>query len=79
MALVSCPEVWWAAGCLALGLVAWLAALSSVEVSKAYPLLSLSFVVTALIAKFHLGEFLSGARWLGIALISLGAALVAMA
>ena len=77
--LLNCREFWWAVFSLALGMVLWLIALSSMEVSKAYPMLSLSFVLTVLSAKLWLKERVSGRRWTGVILISIGAALVSAA
>jgi len=65
----------WVAGVLmALALVVWLLALTITEVSKAYPVLSLSFVVTAVISRLMLKEQISHSRWIGIFFISIGAA-----
>jgi multidrug transporter EmrE-like cation transporter len=61
---------------MAAGLAAWLLALSSIEVSTAYPLLGLNFAITALLSRWLLGEQISAYRWLGIALISLGAGIM---
>jgi drug/metabolite transporter (DMT)-like permease len=46
------------------------------DVSLIWPLTSLGFVLTALSAKFILHEHVAGARWVGVALIVMGAALV---
>jgi len=55
----------------------WLVTLSRVQVSFAYPFLSVGYVVTALAAYVHLGEDLSMMRVSGISLICLGVMLVA--
>ncbi len=47
--------------------------LSRQDVSLIWPLTALGFVFTALSAKFFLGEHVSWIRWLGIALIVIGA------
>jgi undecaprenyl phosphate-alpha-L-ara4N flippase subunit ArnE len=73
---VFCGEFWMAIFCLGLGTVVWLLALATLEVSKAYPMLSLSFVLTTLIARIHLKEKVSAGRWLGVCLICAGAALM---
>ena len=49
--------------CYALSVVVWILALSRVEVSVAYPMLSIGYVVNALAAWWLFGESLSGARW----------------
>lgn len=50
--------------------------LSQRDVSLIWPLTSLGFVITALAAKFLLKEQVSALRWVGVALIVVGAALV---
>ena len=50
--------------------------LSQRDVSLIWPLTSLGFVITAIAAKFILKEEVSTLRWVGVALIMIGAALV---
>jgi drug/metabolite transporter (DMT)-like permease len=50
----------------------WLAVLSKVDVSKAYPFLSFGYVITALLATYYLKETVPTSRWLGISLMMLG-------
>ncbi|MDE2088907.1 MAG: EamA family transporter [Gammaproteobacteria bacterium] len=63
--------------CYVVSVVVWILALSRVDVSIAYPMLSIGYVVTALAAWALLGESLSMARIVGIAVIILGVFLVA--
>ena len=63
--------------CYALSVVVWILALARVEVSVAYPMLSIDYVVNALAAWWLFGENLSGARIAGIGIILLGVWLVA--
>jgi multidrug transporter EmrE-like cation transporter len=60
-----------------LSLVIWIAALSRVPVTIAYPMLSIGYVVNALIARYWLGEQLTGTGWAGMAFICLGVWLIA--
>ena len=60
----------------ALGAVVWLSVLARWDVSKAYPLVGLGFVLTAIVG-FVLGEAVSGQRALGVATICVGVWLVA--
>lgn len=53
------------------------AALQYVEVSTAFPITSVGFVVIALLSQRFLGEPVTRARWIGIALIVIGVALLA--
>ena len=55
----------------------WIAGLSRVPVSVAYPMLSLGYVVNAVAAQYLFGEAVSMQRWLGIGFIVLGVWLVA--
>ncbi len=63
--------------CYVISLVVWVMGLSRVPVSIAYPLLSIGYVVNALLAHYWLGEDLSLQRWFGIGFILLGVWLVA--
>jgi drug/metabolite transporter (DMT)-like permease len=60
----------------ALFFAGFLMMLSQSDVSFIWPLTSLSFVVTTLAAKFILHEQVSGVRWMGVACIMIGAALI---
>ena len=55
----------------------WLLVLSRAEVSYAYPMISLGYIVTAIAAYFFMGESLSVERILGILIIIAGVYLVA--
>jgi drug/metabolite transporter (DMT)-like permease len=54
----------------------WLGALSTLNVSYMYPLLSLAYVVTAVFAVAFLGEVINLAQWAGIALVVIGCVLI---
>ena len=61
-----------------MSMVIWLAVLSKMELSRAYPMVSISYVLVALMARFILGEQLSLTRIAGIAVILIGVILVNM-
>ena len=63
--------------CYAISLVVWIMALSRVPVSLAYPMLSIGYVVNAVIAYYWLGESLDMQKMLGIGFIIIGVVLVA--
>jgi multidrug transporter EmrE-like cation transporter len=63
--------------CYAVSVVVWIVALSRVDVSIAYPMLSVGYVVNALLAMWLFGEDVSLQRWLGIGVILIGVTLVA--
>lgn len=54
----------------------WLAVLSRVHLSYAYPLLASGYVLTALLARLIFNEPISLARWVGILVICVGVVLV---
>ena len=54
----------------------WFVVLSKAELSYAYPLIALSYVVTAILAKFYFNETISIIRWAGILAIIFGAFLI---
>jgi drug/metabolite transporter (DMT)-like permease len=59
-----------------IGAVLWLKVLSRVDLSLAYPLVSLAFVMVAVLSWLVLGERLSAGRIMGIGLIVIGVALI---
>jgi multidrug transporter EmrE-like cation transporter len=60
-----------------IGALAWIAVLARLNLSFAYPLLALNFVLIAIISRFFLGEAIPTMRWLGIAVICAGILVVA--
>ena len=59
-------------GCYVVSVAVWIVGLSRVDVSVAYPMLSLGYIVNALAAWWLFGEALGPARWSGMALIVAG-------
>lgn len=55
----------------------WLNVLSSMDLSKAYPMVGLSYVMITILSRFVLGETITASRLLGIALILAGVTVVA--
>ncbi len=62
--------------CYVVSVVVWLLALSRVEVSFAYPMLSVGYIVTAVAAFYFFGEALTPIRVAGIAVIIFGVFLI---
>ncbi len=63
--------------CYLVSLVVWLMALSRVEVSIAYPMLSIGYVINAIAAWYLFGEAVTPMRMLGIGIIVVGVYVVA--
>lgn len=55
----------------------WLLVLTKIEVSVAYPLVSLGYIINAIMAYYFFGESLSLMRFAGILVILIGVFLVA--
>lgn len=60
-----------------IAVVLWIAVLSRMEVSLAYPLAAVGYAINALAARLWLGERVSMRRLAGIGIIILGVAIVA--
>ena len=76
--LFSQHETWWAIVCLGLGALMWLFVLYYMDVSKAFPFLSLNFVIIMLVSRLYLKEVISKQRWVGVGFITLGIVLVSL-
>lgn len=62
--------------CYAVSVVVWVMALSRVEVSVAYPMLSIGYIVNLLFAHWLFGEPLTGMRIAGILVIMVGVVMI---
>ena len=71
------PYVLGGLACYVVSVVVWLMALSRVEVSIAYPMLSIGYVINAVAAWYLFGESLTALRMAGIGFIVVGVFLVA--
>jgi multidrug transporter EmrE-like cation transporter len=71
------PFIWLGLGCYAVSVAVWIAALSRVPVSLAYPFLSLGYVVNAFAAWYLFGESLNAQRLIAVAVIIGGVWLLA--
>jgi multidrug transporter EmrE-like cation transporter len=70
------PHIASGVACYVVSLAAWLIGLSRVEVSVAYPMLSIGYVVNALAAWYLFGESLTAQKLVGIGFIIAGVFLV---
>ena len=75
--LATEPHIVGGLGCYVISVVVWIMALSRVEVSIAYPLLSVGYVVNAIAAYYLFGEAVTPMRLTGIAIIIVGVWIVA--
>ena len=75
--LATNPHIVGGLSCYVVSVVVWIMALSRVDVSIAYPMLSIGYVVNALAAWQLFGETLTAQRMAGIGTIIIGVYLVA--
>jgi multidrug transporter EmrE-like cation transporter len=71
------PHILGGLACYGISVIVWIMALSRVEVSVAYPMLSIGYVVNAVAAYFLFGEAVTVQRLVGIGIIILGVYVVA--
>jgi drug/metabolite transporter (DMT)-like permease len=77
LAAVANPFLVAGFGLYFVGALVWLLVLARVDVSMAYPFVSLGFLMTAGLAALLLGESISAKRLLGILLVAIGVYTVA--
>ena len=71
------PHIAGGVACYVVSLVVWIMGLSRVEVSIAYPMLSIGYVLNAVAAWYLFSESLTAQKLIGIAFIVAGVFLVA--
>jgi multidrug transporter EmrE-like cation transporter len=76
-AILTTPWFILGMACYAVSIGAWLIVLAKTEVSAAYPLLSIGYVITAIVGALFLGEHVTLTRIAGIVLICGGLTLIA--
>lgn len=75
--LATEPHIAGGLACYVISVVVWIMALSRVEVSIAYPMLSIGYAVNALAAWYLFGEAVTATRLAGIGVIIVGVYMVA--
>ncbi|OWK24488.1 hypothetical protein AJ87_21305 [Rhizobium yanglingense] len=74
--VMSNVYLWGGLSCYAISVLLWLAVLTSNQVSVAYPMISIGYVIAVVFSFLLLGEAIPLARLIGIAVICLGVVLV---
>lgn len=77
LSLAVNPYIIIALACYVVSVVFWLLALSRTAVSIAYPMVSMGYIITAVVGWLYLGEQMNLTRWAGIIVIIIGVFLVA--
>lgn len=74
--MVFQPYVFIGIMCFGISSIFWLVVLSRIDLSMAYPLVSIAYIVTAIFSYYVFKENISIIRWIGIITICLGVFLV---
>jgi len=77
--LATQPYIFGGLSCYVISVVVWIMALSRVNVSVAYPMLSIGYVVNAIAAWYLFGESISLTKLTGIGIIIFGVFIVSRA
>ncbi|MGH2734426.1 MAG: EamA family transporter [Actinomycetota bacterium] len=72
------PRLWLGLTLFGISAMFWLVVLSRVDLSVAYPMVGLSYVVVVLFARFFLGEDVTPLRWVGVVVIGVGIAIIGL-
>lgn len=75
--LATEPHILGGIACYVISVVVWIMALSRAEVSIAYPMLSIGYVLNAIVAYWLFGEAVSIWRLVGMGIIIVGVYIVA--
>jgi multidrug transporter EmrE-like cation transporter len=76
LAMAVTPPIWFGIAAFGVSALTWLMSLARVDLSFAFPMLSLNFVITALYSWYMWGEHLAPNRIAGIALIVAGVLMI---
>lgn len=70
--IIFSPNIWYGIICYGLSLLFWFYVLAHLELSKAYPMVSLGYVVAIFLGYFFLNEPINMLKGIGIFLIIIG-------
>ena len=77
MQVATSPHILLGLFCYVVSVIVWIGVLSRVDVTMAYPMLSIGYIFNAIIAHYWMGESITTARISGIFFILLGVYLIA--
>ena len=73
---LSSPKIWLGFSCMGISIIVWLIALEQTELSIAYSLYSMEYILTLIGARIFLSEKIDGNKLAGTLLVVLGIVLV---
>ncbi len=75
--MLRSPWLWAYGFCFVAALGLWIIALSQTDISFAFPMLSASYILVALLSRVLLKESVGRQRWIAIAVITIGVFIIA--
>jgi drug/metabolite transporter (DMT)-like permease len=78
VSVFSTPLILAAIPVYVIGLVVWLVVLAELDLSYAYPLVALTYVLVPLVSYMILGEHIPPLRWIGVGVVFAGVVLVGL-
>jgi multidrug transporter EmrE-like cation transporter len=72
------PRLWFGLFLFGISALFWLVVLSRVPLSVAYPFVGISYILIVAFARFSLHEQVPPLRWVGVAVVALGIAIVGL-
>ena len=72
------PRLWAGLTLFGISSLFWLVVLSRVPLSVAYPFVGISYIFVVAFARFVLHEHVPAGRWLGVAVVALGIAIIGL-
>ncbi len=72
------PRLWAGLALFGISAIFWLVVLSKVPLSFAYPFVGVSYIVIVLVARLVLHEHVPTLRWVGVAVVAAGIAIVGL-
>ena len=76
--IISMPTIWLGFGLIIVGLVIWLFALAQANLTKAFPIDSMQYILLLFAAHFFLGEKINKLKLTGTFLVIVGIIIVAI-
>jgi undecaprenyl phosphate-alpha-L-ara4N flippase subunit ArnE len=77
VAIIRQGFIWLWGLCFVVAMALWLAGLQKLDLSYAYPLVSIGYVLVTILSALFFHERVDGNRWMAVAVISLGVMLIA--
>jgi len=76
LSLLRSGWVWAWGFCFVFATALWMLAISTMQVSYAFPMLSIGYLIVAVLSRVFLKEPITSSRWIAIAVITAGVTLI---